>query len=51
MEKKVKRAEATKLIKEYYKTINRDKIPDLSVYSLHDLRKCLILFNIKTVAN
>lgn len=47
MEKKVKRTEATKLIKEYYKTINREKIPDLSLYSLHDLRKCLKLFDIK----
>jgi hypothetical protein len=47
MEKKVKRNEAIKLIKEYYKSINREKIPDLSLYSLHDLRKCLEMFNLK----
>ena len=45
--KKVKRTEAIKLIKEYYQSINRDKIPDLSLYSLQDLRKCLDLFNLK----
>jgi hypothetical protein len=46
MEKKVKRSEAIKLIKEYYKSINREKIPDLTLYSLHDLRKVLLMFNL-----
>jgi hypothetical protein len=46
MEKKVKRNEAIKLIKEYYKSIHRDKIPDLTLYSLHDLRKVLLMFNL-----
>jgi len=47
MEKKVKRTEAVKLIKDYYQSINREKIPDLTLYSLHDLRKCLEMFNLK----
>jgi len=45
--KKIKRTEAIKLIKDYYQSINRDKIPDLNLYTLHDLRKCLLLFNLK----
>jgi hypothetical protein len=46
MEKKIKRTEAVKLIKDYYQSINREKIPDLTLYSLHDLRKVLLMFNL-----
>jgi len=46
MEKKIKRKEALQLITNYYKSINRDKIPDLTLYSLHDLRKVLLMFNL-----
>jgi hypothetical protein len=49
--KKVKRKEAVQLIIDYYKSINREKIPDLSLYSLHDLRKVLCMFNLKLNEN
>lgn len=43
----INKKEAIRLIEEYYKSIHREKYPNLNNYKLHELRKCIILFNLK----
>jgi hypothetical protein len=44
---KIKKKDAIKLLEQYYKSINRTKYPDLNTYKIQELRKCIILFNLK----
>jgi hypothetical protein len=44
---KIKKKDAIKLLEQYYKSIKRDKYPNLNNYKIHELRKCIYLFNLK----
>jgi hypothetical protein len=43
---KLKREDCIAFIKKYYSDIGRTETPDYESYSLQELKKCLVLFNI-----
>ena len=45
--KKIKKPEALTLIHEYYESIGRQDRPPIGNYSLEELKRCLVLFNIE----
>jgi len=45
--KKIKKQECIKIIDDYYKSIGRTNPPKFETYSLHELKLCLRMFNIK----
>ena len=46
---KLKREDIIPFIEEYYKSIGRTDPPNFKEYSLQELKKCLVLFNIHLV--
>ena len=44
--KELKRDDIIPVLDEYYKSIGRTNPPPYQTYSLHELKKCLRLFNI-----
>jgi hypothetical protein len=46
---KLKREDCIPFLDEYYKNIGRTNPPDYNSYSLQELKKCLVLFNIHLV--
>ena len=42
----INKKEAIKILEAYYKSIGREKYPKLSTYKIHELRKCILLFNL-----
>ena len=45
--KKAKREDLLPLLDEYYKSIGRDPRPQFENYSLDEIKKCIILFQIE----
>jgi len=45
----MKRAELIELIAAYYESIGRVKTPQYETYSLGELKKCIILFKLRSI--
>jgi hypothetical protein len=46
---KLKKEDVYPFLEEYYKKIGRVNTPDFRTYSLHELKKCLKIFDIKLI--
>lgn len=46
---KLNRSQAIHLIDEYYQTNQRDKYPKYKDYTLHELKLCIRMFDIKLI--
>jgi len=44
----MKRAEMLELIEAYYESIGRIKTPQYETYNLNELRKCIVLFKLRS---
>ena len=42
----LKKEDIYPFLEEYYKSIGRTETPNYKEYTLHELKKCLVLFNI-----
>jgi hypothetical protein len=47
----VKRKDMIEILKSYYKEKNRDKYPDLSLYTNHQLKLAILMFGIELKMN